>query len=46
MTRAIAMFEKTQVPVLGLIENMAYLDAPDGTRLYPFGEGGEAMAKS
>ncbi|HAT08524.1 MAG TPA: hypothetical protein DCS39_04640 [Rhodobiaceae bacterium] len=43
--RAIAMFEKTQVPVLGLIENMAYLDAPDGTRLYPFGEGGEAMAK-
>ena len=45
VTRAIAMFEKTQVPVLGLIENMAYLDAPDGTRLYPFGEGGEAMAK-
>ena len=43
--RAIAMFEKTQVPVLGLIENMAHLDAPDGTRLYPFGEGGEAMAK-
>jgi len=24
---------------------MAYLDAPDGTRLYPFGEGGEKMAK-
>ncbi len=45
VTRAIAMFEKTQVPVLGLFENMAYLDAPNGTRLYPFGEGGEAMAK-
>ena len=45
VTRALAMFEKTKVPVLGLIENMAYLDAPDGTRLYPFGEGGEAMAK-
>ena len=45
VTRAIAMFEKTRVPVLGLIENMAYLDAPDGTRLYPFGVGGEAMAK-
>jgi ATP-binding protein involved in chromosome partitioning len=45
VTRAIAMFEKTNVPVLGLIENMAYLDAPDGTRLYPFGEGGEKMAK-
>ena len=45
VTRAIAMFEKTNVPVLGLIENMAYLDAPDGTRLYPFGEGGAAMAE-
>ena len=45
VTRAIAMFEKTNVPVLGLIENMAYLDAPDGTRLYPFGEGGEKTAK-
>jgi ATP-binding protein involved in chromosome partitioning len=45
VTRAIAMFEKTNVPVLGLIENMAYLDAPDCTRLYPFGEGGEKMAK-
>lgn len=46
VTRAVAMFEKTNVPVLGLIENMAYLDAPDGTRLYPFGEGGTAMAKN
>jgi ATP-binding protein involved in chromosome partitioning len=46
VTRAVAMFEKTNVPVLGLIENMAYLDTPDGTRLYPFGEGGEAMAKN
>ena len=44
VTRAIAMFEKTNVPVLGLIENMAYLDAPDGSRLYPFGEGGEELA--
>jgi hypothetical protein len=24
---------------------MAYLDAPDGSRLYPFGEGGAALAK-
>ena len=44
VTRAIAMFERTNVPVLGLIENMAYLDAPDGSRLYPFGEGGEELA--
>lgn len=44
--RAAAMFAKTDIPVLGLIENMAYLDAPDGSRLYPFGEGGAAMAET
>ena len=35
--RAKAMFEKTNVPVLGLIENMGFMDAPDGTRMHPFG---------
>ena len=44
--RAVAMFEKTQIPVIGLVENMAYLDAPDGSKLYPFGEGGTALAES
>lgn len=44
--RAVAMFEKTEIPVIGLVENMAYLDAPDGTRLYPFGEGGNELAES
>ena len=29
-----------KVPVLGITENMAYLDTPDGMRLHPFGEGG------
>lgn len=43
--RAVAMFEKTEIPVFGLVENMAYLDAPDGSRLYPFGEGGAALAE-
>ena len=38
--RGFALFEKTAAPVLGVIENMAWFDAPDGTRLYPFGEGG------
>ena len=37
--RAVAMFEKTNVPVLGIIENMAYMLAPDGTRMFPFGTG-------
>ncbi len=45
VTRAIAMFEKTNVPVLGLVENMAYMTAPDGGKLYPFGEGGAALEK-
>lgn len=44
VARAVAMFKKTKVPVLGLIENMAYLDAPGGTRLHPFGEGGTKLA--
>ena len=35
--RAKAMFEKTKVPVLGLIQNMGFMDAPSGTRVYPFG---------
>lgn len=38
--RGAAMFAKTHVPVLGIVENMAWLDLPDGSRLYPFGDGG------
>ncbi len=37
--RGIAMFEKTHVPVIGIIENMAWLETPAG-RMYIFGEGG------
>lgn len=38
--RAISMFRKLDVPVLGLIENMAWMDLPDGSRTHPFGSGG------
>ena len=38
--RGIAMFEKTHAPVLGVIENMAYFEAPGGQRVAIFGEGG------
>jgi len=38
--RGLAMFERTHVPILGVIENMAWLDQADGSRLFIFGEGG------
>jgi len=38
--RGIIMFEKTHVPVLGVIENMAWPDQGGGRRLPLFGEGG------
>ncbi len=45
-SRAIAMFEKLQVPVLGVVENMSFFEMPDGSRVQIFGEGGgEALAR-
>jgi ATP-binding protein involved in chromosome partitioning len=38
--RGAAMFAKTHVEVLGVVENMAWLEQQDGSRLYMFGEGG------
>ncbi len=35
---------KTGQSVLGVVENMSWFDAPDGTRLTPFGSGGGAAA--
>ena len=34
------MFDKVNVPLLGVVENMSYLEAADGTRQTLFGEGG------
>lgn len=43
--RAAAMFQKLDVPVLGIIENMAYLSLPGGQKVFVFGEaGGENLA--
>jgi ATP-binding protein involved in chromosome partitioning len=39
--KAIGMFQKLNVPILGIVENMSYFVAPDtGTRYEIFGEGG------
>ena len=38
--RGVEMFLKLDVPVLGVVENMAWLDLPGGGRMHPFGEGG------
>ncbi len=41
--KALAMFRKLNVPILGLVENMSYFVAPDtGKRYAIFGEGGGA----
>lgn len=37
--RANTMFQKTHVPVLGIIENMSYYQLPSGERDYIFGQG-------
>ncbi len=38
--KGIAMFEKVNVPLLGIIENMSYFTAPGGERVEIFGHGG------
>lgn len=38
--KAVAMFSKTNVPILGILENMSGFLAPDGTRHEIFGSGG------
>lgn len=45
--RGAAMFAKTHVPVLGIVETMSWFEDPAGTRHYLMGEGGGgAMAKA
>ncbi|HEV2454136.1 MAG TPA: P-loop NTPase, partial [Verrucomicrobiae bacterium] len=36
----IAMFQKVNVPILGIVENMSYFTAPRGERIEIFGHGG------
>ncbi len=44
--RAVAMFKKMDVPILGVVENMSFLKLDDGTVRRLFGEGGgEQLAR-
>ena len=38
--KAVSMFAKVNVPILGLVENMAWFECDHGQRYYLFGEGG------
>ncbi|MBL6764460.1 MAG: Mrp/NBP35 family ATP-binding protein [Verrucomicrobiae bacterium] len=38
--KGIGMFEKVNVPILGIVENMSYFTAPNGDRVEIFGHGG------
>lgn len=38
--KGMAMFEKVNVPLLGIVENMSYFTTPDGQRVEIFGHGG------
>jgi ATP-binding protein involved in chromosome partitioning len=38
--KGIAMFEKVNVPILGIVENMSWFTAPNGDRVEIFGHGG------
>lgn len=38
--KGMGMFEKVNVPILGIVENMSYFTAPDGQRIEIFGHGG------
>jgi len=46
-SRGLNMFKTLEVPILGIIENMSYLDLADGTRVDLFGSGGgEQLAEA
>jgi len=45
--RGLNMFKTLEVPILGVVENMSFLEMPDGSKMDLFGSGGgEELAKA
>ncbi|MBL7164459.1 MAG: Mrp/NBP35 family ATP-binding protein [Anaerolineales bacterium] len=45
--RGLEMFRELNVPLLGIVENMSFLELPDGTKMDIFGSGGgQKLAKA
>jgi ATP-binding protein involved in chromosome partitioning len=44
MRRGVELFRKTHIPVIGVIENMAWLEDANGARQFLFGKGGAELA--
>ncbi|MBI1365357.1 MAG: P-loop NTPase [Alphaproteobacteria bacterium] len=42
--RGVGLFRRLDVPILGVVENMAWLETEDGARQYLFGKGGAERA--
>ena len=40
--KGVRMFQEVNVPILGIVENMSSLTLPDGSKMYPLGQGGGA----
>ena len=43
VSKAVSMFRKLNVPILGVVENMSHYELPDGTKDYIFGQHGGAI---
>ncbi len=44
---ALEMFRQMDIPIIGVVENMSYLELPDGQKMDIFGSGGgEKMAQA
>ncbi len=47
VAKAVTMFRKVDVPIIGVVENMSWYELPDGSRDYIFGrQGGEKFAQA